>query len=446
MTLFSRYLILVCLTLILSPLKASAEDIFEPPVRLKADGRVIDTGSSLGHSGPCFEDLDGDGLKDLLVGSFGGTFAIFRNIGTDEKPKFKQDGFVEAGGVRAEVRIYCCVGAQPRFCDLDGDGIRDMISSSYDPGSCYFFRGVSDHKFAAREELLDRSGVPVRAFPVQKEPVQSFGSFFTPVDWDADGDLDLLIGCFDGTLKLRVNDGDAKHYQFATENQTVTVVDGKPLSVNEHFCPAISDWDGDGMWDILAGSEEGSVTWFRNTGTKGKPRFEPGSVLIPAYDTSSGYTRLAISDDDGNVMPAGRVQIDVTDFNQDGKLDMIMGDFGLSYDLKPGLTDIQIRHAKQLRDDYVKTVTAYRERIAVARAEFEEKYPIDAAHTEEASADWENRVEAIRNGGPEWQQYQEADARFGKEMRPYIAKPRGEDNDAFDLQTPHGYVWLFQRK
>ena len=80
------------------------------------------------------------------------------------------------------------------------------------------------------EELVDKAGIPVRSEPEQKQNHQSFGSFYMPVDWDADGDLDILIGCFDGELKLRVNEGDANKYAFAKENITINVGD-KPLKV-----------------------------------------------------------------------------------------------------------------------------------------------------------------------------------------------------------------------
>ena len=61
------------------------------------------------------------------------------------------------------------------------------------------------HRHAAGVELTDVSGTPVRARPAQTKKTESFGSFFEPVDWDDDGDLDLLIGCFDGSLELRLS-------------------------------------------------------------------------------------------------------------------------------------------------------------------------------------------------------------------------------------------------
>ncbi len=66
-----------------------ADDVFEKPVRLQADGEVIDTGkASWAHSAPCVEDIDGDGLPDLIVGDFSGKLSVYRNVGTRNKPAY----------------------------------------------------------------------------------------------------------------------------------------------------------------------------------------------------------------------------------------------------------------------------------------------------------------------------------------------------------------------
>jgi hypothetical protein len=76
-----------------------------PPVRLEAAGKPIDT--AVGHAAPFVGDIDGDGVKDLLVGQFGdGILWIYRNEGTNAQPKLaagvkfkdgKQDGRVPTG-------------------------------------------------------------------------------------------------------------------------------------------------------------------------------------------------------------------------------------------------------------------------------------------------------------------------------------------------------------
>ncbi len=81
-------------------------EIFQPPVRLTVADVPIDCGAQWGHAGPCYEDVDGDGLRDLLVGDFSGKFQFYRNQGSDAEPQFELGMPLQAGGVDAEVRIY----------------------------------------------------------------------------------------------------------------------------------------------------------------------------------------------------------------------------------------------------------------------------------------------------------------------------------------------------
>ncbi len=68
-----------------------------PPVRLEAAGKPIDT--DIGHAAPFVGDFDGDGKLDLLVGQFGdGLLWVYRNVGTNARPKFAAGEKFQAGG------------------------------------------------------------------------------------------------------------------------------------------------------------------------------------------------------------------------------------------------------------------------------------------------------------------------------------------------------------
>ncbi len=99
--------LLLCL-LIPPGVPAPGSDL-EPPVRLEAGGKPIDVFG--GHAAPALADLDGDGVRDLLVGqflaegknAFQAPMRVYRNLGTEKAPRF--DGFrlLEGGGEGATV-------------------------------------------------------------------------------------------------------------------------------------------------------------------------------------------------------------------------------------------------------------------------------------------------------------------------------------------------------
>ena len=72
-----------------------------PPVRLEAGGQPIDVA---GFAAPFVADVDGDGLRDLLVGQDeGGKLRIYLNRGTNRRPKFESFTWYQADGADARV-------------------------------------------------------------------------------------------------------------------------------------------------------------------------------------------------------------------------------------------------------------------------------------------------------------------------------------------------------
>src|SRR5688572_15438631 len=154
-----------------------------------------------------------------------------------------------------------------------------MISGSYWPGDITVFFGQGAGKFAAGEFLKDEDGKNANAGPPwesEKKPqMDSLAAAPWLVDWDADGDLDLLVGNIAGRVVLLDNVGDKKTPKFARKGPIEA--GGDVLSVDANDAgPTVADWDGDGMWDLVVGGGAGTVMFFKNEGKKGAPKLAAG--------------------------------------------------------------------------------------------------------------------------------------------------------------------------
>lgn len=70
---------------------------FEAPVRLLAAGEPVAVDAP-GYACPTLVDLDGDGLRDLVVGQFkDGKMHRFLNVGTKEAPEYGEGDYVMTG-------------------------------------------------------------------------------------------------------------------------------------------------------------------------------------------------------------------------------------------------------------------------------------------------------------------------------------------------------------
>jgi len=388
------------LFLVVCGVSAAELEHFHSPVHIQADGKPLDVERE-GHSAPFVGDLDGDGIRDLLVGQYHqGRLRIYRNLGSNAEPRFADFQWLQAGGQLGKVPTSCCVGFTPQLVDLDGDGLTDILSGSY-PGDLYFFRRQRDGTFSAGEHMQATNGKALYA----GEAATAFA-----VDWDANETLDLLLGDINGYVYLaRRNKG------LTFDPPEKLSVAGKPIEApGGNSAPVAADWDGDGLLDLVVGSAEGNVDWFRNQGRPSEPRLEAGRPLLGESLVKWGSFNPKRPDQWGL-----RVKPCVIDWNGDGKLDLLLGDRCGSFEGKPAQTDEELQEEQAAHD----RLPGVRQAWAAAFAEYQRESA--------ANAD-PQRIERLR--------------RQVASLKGDIAQMQ-EVRDRYEKgYQSHGFVWLFLRK
>ena len=241
-----------------------------------------------------FADRDDDGDLDLYWGDFFEPGVLFiENTGTCHNPALRSAPVpLLADGDTIKTSGYNA----PYLADIDGDGRLDLflgvLGGAFNPN-----RTSADnfHYYAQQADgsLSLRSRRFLDGIDVGSESVPAFA------DLDGDGDLDLLIGnkldpstLQSARLYLFRNDGSSTAPSFV-------LADTLDLPAQYHFAPALADLDDDGLVDMLLGTWNEGVLYFRNAGTAAEPRFEQDTSRTIQV-TRGSNTTPALGDIDGD--------------------------------------------------------------------------------------------------------------------------------------------------
>ena len=187
-------------------------------------------------------DWNNDSKKNLLIGDGAGSVIVYENTGTDSEPVF------DGGTSVVNVDNF----AIPSVVDWNNDQKKDLLVGDGNGYLNLFLNSSTDQSptFGAAEQIM-AGDIPL-----------SVGTYAAPcvLDWDADGNKDLLIGCQTGEVYLCLNTGSDEAPTFTTA--TPIKAGDLDLSVGENSTLFVVDWNNNPIKDLLVGSGDGQVYLF----------------------------------------------------------------------------------------------------------------------------------------------------------------------------------------
>ncbi|MBE9058959.1 FG-GAP-like repeat-containing protein, partial [Sphaerospermopsis sp. LEGE 08334] len=248
----------------------------------------IDVGN---RSTPTFADIDGDGDLDAVVGEWDGFLNYYKNTGTATNPIYTE----QTGTANPFNGINVGDYSTPTFADIDGDGDLDAVVGDWD-GFLSYYKNTGT---ATNPIYTEQTGT---ANPFDGINV---GSSSTPTfaDIDGDGDLDAVVGeCF-GSLNYYKNTGTATNPVYTEQTGTANPFNG--IDVGYASTPTFADIDGDGDLDAVVGEFEGILNYYKNTGTATNPIYTEQTGTANPFDGinvgNSSTPTLADIDGDGDL-------------------------------------------------------------------------------------------------------------------------------------------------
>jgi predicted neuraminidase len=272
-----------------------------------------------------YVDWEGDGDLDLMVGVgdwsdyiwdqaydaqgrwqhgplHGWVYLIENQDGVYAKNPVK----VTAGGSPVDVYGW----PSPNLADFDGDGDLDLLCGEFLDGFTYFenIGSRQSPSYASGRRLMNSAGESLKMDLQMITPVA--------IDWDGDGDMDLVVGDEDGRVALVEHLGRVSGGMPEFRAPVYFQQEADTLKFGALATPFAHDWDGDGDEDILCGNTAGQIGIFINLDGNGKQWSAPsllevdgkpfritagedGSIQGPA-EAKWGYTTFSVADWDGD--------------------------------------------------------------------------------------------------------------------------------------------------
>ena len=213
---------------------------------------------------------------------------MYLNVGTESDPCFADYFYAQSNGKDLVFTPEGCLGCFPRvidwYQDLKNDkyqGSRIDLLVGFGDGTVKVFlnskRGMLSTATDSTPSFDD--GITVMVGGTYTDTLD-VGARATPilVDWNNNGEIDIVAGGLDGGLHVYDNCGCGGYVppRFSTSpiDGIFVQANGRDLLVpSGRSSPAVMDADGDGKKDLLMGNTDGQILFYKNVGTDSLPIF-----------------------------------------------------------------------------------------------------------------------------------------------------------------------------
>ncbi len=285
--------------------------------------------------------------------------------------------------------------------DLNGDGNIDLLAAGY-IGCGYIFYGNEDGSLKKPEIICNKKGEKIMLGSYWDDDKKKWIDYrkgfsnltmMKAIDWDEDGDYDLILSSHphgrphEGVgIQLVINEGTKNNPVFSTVQKMV-------INTPYHVANAFTDWDGDGLWDIIATvgeyKEATGIFWYKNKGTKGAPKFDKAQTIF----SKEGF-------DKATAMNLYGAYVSAADYNNDGKVDLIIGT-SASKDIPLNLTESQIKR----RDELKKELDKYNTKRNKIFEKYTKKYKNDSEKAYNEAQQDKTMLKMIKKFRPLYKEY-----------------------------------------
>lgn len=233
------------------------------------------------HSSVTVTDWNGDGIRDIIIGSWQDFAHLFINLGSDDNIVLSEHEHytltADNGPVAYKVPDHALAGTTVLLADLNQDGLVDILIGGYvGTGGIVYYENKGTRDADGWWEF--RNGVRISGTNRLSSPRVAVH------DWDGDGINDLLLTSrkYGSSVYWCHIRGWVGGVPIVDPPAVLHTADGAEIRADADMLgavPHVVDWDGDGYDDLILTGTKEYLLLFRNTGQRaadGTPVLQPG--------------------------------------------------------------------------------------------------------------------------------------------------------------------------